>query len=101
MADEEEHDPLDDVPSIPRVQEMGWTIVPKPQAVKREQEVKFAAIGWTLRPWTASPKEGMVTMSDLGMDARPLGGKKPARRPVKPKLLQDPDDASDNTDSSS
>ena len=91
MADEEQ-DALEDVQSIPRVEEMGWTVIPKPPAVKREVEVKKAAIDLSLRPWTPKPKKSMVTMSDLGMDAKARGGKKPARRKKKPKLLQGDDE---------
>ena len=89
---EEEHDPLEDVEPLPRVQEMGWSVIPKPPAVQRKVEVKTAAIDWSLRPWSAKPKKSMVTMSDLEMDARPRGGAKPARRKQKPKLLRTEDE---------
>lgn len=89
MPEEDEKDPLDDVQTIPRVEELGWSVIPKPPAVERKVEVKKAAIGWSLRPWSPKPKKSMVTMSDLGLNAKARGGKKPARRPrrEKPKLL--------------
>ena len=93
MAAEDEHDPLDDIESIPRVKEIDWTVVPKPPALKRETEVKHAAIEWTLRPWSPNPKKDMVTMSDIGLNAKARGGKNPARRPPKPRLLDDSDDS--------
>ncbi len=80
----EEHDPLDDIESIPTVQEMGWTVIPKPPPVERKVETQKAAIGWSLRPWSPKPKKSMVTMSDIGMGAKARGGT-PARNKRKPK----------------
>lgn len=90
---DEAHDPMDEIEPLPRVQELGWTLIPKPPAMPREVEIKKAAIGWSLRPWSPRAKKSMVTMSDVGLDARARGGKTPARRKKIPKLLQ-PDDES-------
>ncbi|GEM_PF-2741975 len=89
-AKEEEHDPLDDVESLPRVEAMGWSVIPKPPKVEREINVKKAHIGWTLKPWSKKPTKAMVTMSDIGLGAKARGGAKPARRPRRevPKPLQ-------------
>lgn len=81
---QDETDAMDDIVSIPLVQELGWNVIPKPQPVERKVEIKKAAIGWSLRPWSPRPTKSMVTMSDIGMGAKARGGT-PARRPLRPR----------------
>lgn len=78
-AEEEEHDPVADLPGLPRVEEIGWVVRPKPQVVEKKTIPPKAVVAFTLRPFTPRPKTAMVTMSDLGMGGTARGETKPAR----------------------
>ncbi len=76
---EEGADPVANVASLPRVQEIGWTVIPKSPEVEKTQPVKKEVVAFKLRPFTPKSKKTMVTMSDLNMGGTARGDSKPAR----------------------
>ena len=82
QQDEVTESAIDQMKTLPRVEAVQTLLQVHHHEKPERAELPKGNIGFVLKPFTPKPRKSMVTMSDLGTDAQPMGGDA-ARRPKK------------------